>query len=119
MNKKISINDLYPFIENKLKSGSTVTFTVSGYSMQPMIYDRRDTVTVVNISQKLKKYDLILYILYFLLRKYTVSQKIHFIFILNFIMFIKCLKMHKNSHVLQQKHGNFLGVKRAYDRDRI
>ena len=29
--------------------------------MQPMIYDRRDTVTVVNISQKLKKYDLILY----------------------------------------------------------
>lgn len=44
-----------------LEKGGTVTITVAGWSMQPMVYNRRDTVTLVKPQLPLKKYDLPLF----------------------------------------------------------
>ena len=44
-----------------LEKDGTVTFTVAGWSMQPMVYNRRDTVTLVKATLPLKKHDLPLF----------------------------------------------------------
>ncbi len=62
MNKKhIPMAELYPVMAEKIASGGEVTFRVVGGSMQPMVYHRRDTVTIKRHSGKLKKYDLPFY----------------------------------------------------------
>ena len=43
----------------KIADGGEVTFTVSGISMQPMVFNRRDTVTIRKHNGKLKKYDIV------------------------------------------------------------
>lgn len=57
----IRMEDIYPLMAQMLDQNGTVTFTVSGISMQPMLYDRRDTVTIVKPILPLKKYDLPFY----------------------------------------------------------
>lgn len=57
----VSIEEMYPLIDDLLSRGKRVTFKVSGWSMQPMIYHRRDTVTLVKPELPLKKYDLPFY----------------------------------------------------------
>ena len=52
------MEDLYPLIAEALKKNGSVSFTVSGISMQPMLYHKRDSVTLVPPPKKLKKYDL-------------------------------------------------------------
>ncbi len=58
--ENIPMELLCPLFEEMLKSGS-VTFTVTGISMQPMLYNRRDTVTLSPAPKKLKKGDLPLF----------------------------------------------------------
>ena len=58
MNLKVSMEDLYPLISRKLEADGEVTFIVSGVSMQPMIINGKDTVTLISPPKKLKKYDL-------------------------------------------------------------
>lgn len=48
-------------MSEKLQSGGEVSFTVSGTSMQPLIFDRKDTVTLKRFEGKLKKYDVPFY----------------------------------------------------------
>lgn len=52
---------MYPIISEMLKEKGKVTFTVTGRSMQPMLYNRRDTVTLSKRVGKLKKFDLPFY----------------------------------------------------------
>lgn len=62
MNKKhIPMAELYPVMAEKIANGGEVTFKVAGKSMQPMVFHRRDTVTIKKHSGKLKKYDLPFY----------------------------------------------------------
>lgn len=62
MNKKIvPLSAIYPLMWKMLEKGGTVTITVAGWSMQPMVYNRRDTVTLVKPQLPLKKYDLPLF----------------------------------------------------------
>ena len=58
--ENVPIELLYPLFAEMLKKGS-VTFTVSGIIMQPMLYNRRDTVTMVTPPPQLKKGDLPFY----------------------------------------------------------
>lgn len=55
------MKDIYPFILEALNNGSTATIVVSGISMQPMLYNGRDTVTLSKPKFPLKKYDLPLF----------------------------------------------------------
>lgn len=52
------MNDMYPLIEEMLSNNGEVTFTVSGWSMQPMLYHKRDSVTLIKPQFPLKKHDL-------------------------------------------------------------
>ena len=61
MNKRIPMEEMYPLMAEMLEKDGTVTFTVSGWSMQPMVYNLRDTVTLVKPQLPLKKYDLPLF----------------------------------------------------------
>ena len=55
------MEELYPVMAEKIADGGEVTFTVSGISMQPMVFNRRDTVTIRKHNGKLKKYDIPFY----------------------------------------------------------
>lgn len=52
------MEEIYPLIEEKLALNGEVSFVVSGTSMQPMLYNGRDFVTLVAMKEKLKKHDL-------------------------------------------------------------
>lgn len=60
-NISYSYAEILPLIEEKLASGGEVSFTVSGKSMQPMVFDRKDTVTIKKAELPLKKYDIPFY----------------------------------------------------------
>lgn len=53
--------ELYPMISEMIQSNGSVTFTVVGQSMQPMLYNKRDSVTLIKAELPLKKYDLPFY----------------------------------------------------------
>ncbi len=62
MNKFVlPMAELYPLMADKLQSGGEVTFTVTGYSMQPMLYNKRDAVTLKKPTDKILKNDVIFY----------------------------------------------------------
>lgn len=56
--KKISMTDMYPLISDIIESSENVVITVVGVSMQPMLYNRRDSVTLSKPEFPLKKYDI-------------------------------------------------------------
>ena len=60
-NIKISFAEILPVMREKLDENGEVTFTVSGTSMQPMVIDRKDTVTLKKATFPLKKYDVPFY----------------------------------------------------------
>ena len=55
MNKKVSLEELEPFISAQLAEGGSVTFTVKGTSMRPMLIGGIDAVTIVKPTEPLKK----------------------------------------------------------------
>ncbi len=59
--KHIPIEDMYLIIQDALMDNKKVSFTVRGTSMQPMLYNNRDTVTLEKAVLPLKKYDLPFY----------------------------------------------------------
>lgn len=62
MIKIVDMSELAPIIVEKTKSGGTATLTARGTSMLPMLCDNRDVVTLSQKPEKLKKYDLPLYV---------------------------------------------------------
>lgn len=61
MNKKVNFNDMYPLIFEMLDNGGDVTLKVIGVSMQPMLYNNRDSVKIKRPDAKLKKNDIALF----------------------------------------------------------
>ena len=48
-------------IEDLLRDGGVYTSTTAGVSMMPMLRNRRDTIIVEPVTERLKKYDVALY----------------------------------------------------------
>ena len=61
MSEMLNLHELLPVMEEVLKSGGEFTFIPGGNSMRPMLYGKRDSVTIVAPQGRLKKYDLPLY----------------------------------------------------------
>ena len=57
----VSMDDMYPIIADVLERDGQISINVTGISMQPMLYNMRDSVTLKKSDGKLKKYDLPLY----------------------------------------------------------
>ena len=58
---KVQLDDLFPVIDECLKTGRSFTFSPHGVSMLPMLRQGRDTVTLSPLPERLRKYDLPLY----------------------------------------------------------
>lgn len=61
MRHAVSMEELLPVMEEMLAAKGTVTFTVTGMSMWPMLRHGLDTVTLVYPGRPLRKYDIPLY----------------------------------------------------------
>lgn len=61
MNKKVTMQELLPFIEEALNNDKTFTIPITGTSMLPLLVQGRDTVTLKKCDAPLKKGDLPLY----------------------------------------------------------
>lgn len=61
MNKKVTMQELLPFIEEALNNDKTFTIPITGTSMLPLLVQGRDTVTLKKCDVPLKKGDLPLY----------------------------------------------------------
>lgn len=61
--KKIAIpmEELIPLLKMQMETSGSASLTVSGVSMMPMLYHRRDSVVLETVKEPLKKGDLILY----------------------------------------------------------
>lgn len=58
--KKISLDEIYPVIKEKIDNGGTVQLPITGTSMNPLLYWGRDSVELVKCDNP-KKYDIIFY----------------------------------------------------------
>lgn len=61
MTKKITMEELLPFIDEAFKNNKTFTIPITGTSMLPLLVQGRDTVTLKKCTETLKKGDLPLY----------------------------------------------------------
>ena len=61
LNKEVALDSIIDIIEEKLRSGGTVTFTPSGESMLPMLRDGKDVVVLSKPRGRLRLYDVPLY----------------------------------------------------------
>lgn len=61
-NKQISLSELWPVMKEQIDGGKTVIFSPNGTSMLPLIRPNTDTVMLKKAPEKLKKYDLPLYL---------------------------------------------------------
>lgn len=59
--ESIPLSFIYPSIKKAFEENKSFTIMISGWSMQPMVYNRRDTVTLIQPILPLKKYDLPLF----------------------------------------------------------
>ena len=59
--KKISLNEVYPDIKDKIDNGGTVRLPITGISMRPLLVWGRDTVDLVKCKSP-KKGDIIFYL---------------------------------------------------------
>ncbi len=57
----IKLEELYPIIAEKLKSGGSVTFKPHGISMLPLIRQGKDSVTIESLKKKPTAGDVIFY----------------------------------------------------------
>ena len=60
--KKTQLDQLMPLIKDELAAGRSVRFSPSGTSMLPMLREGVDSVVLSPVPEKLKKYDLPLYV---------------------------------------------------------
>lgn len=61
MNKKVSMEDIYPLMRESLDRGSDVSITVTGTSMLPLLHNGTDSAVLARPAGRLNKYDLPLY----------------------------------------------------------
>ena len=61
MNKKVTMEELLPFIEDAFKNNKNFTIPITGTSMLPLLVQGRDTVTLKKCTETLKIGDLPLY----------------------------------------------------------
>ena len=61
INKRVNFEELFPIIEETIKSGNQFTFCAFGISMLPFIRNGKDIVTLGPIKSELKKNDIIFY----------------------------------------------------------
>lgn len=59
--KESRLEEIWPFLEERLAAGQSVSFSPRGTSMRPMLRQGVDTVELISVSGPLKKYDLALY----------------------------------------------------------
>lgn len=57
----VKLAEMWPFMEEQIKAGKTVRFAPRGTSMLPMLRQGIDSVVLKKAPEKLKKYDLPLY----------------------------------------------------------
>ena len=60
-NKKVSFEELFPIIDETIKSGNKFSFCAFGISMLPYIRNGKDIVTLGPVKGKLRKNDVIFY----------------------------------------------------------
>ena len=58
--KKISLQEIYPIIKEKIDNGGTVQLPITGTSMLPLLVWDRDTVELIKCENP-QKYDIIFY----------------------------------------------------------
>lgn len=58
--KKISLDEIYPVIKEKIDNGGTVQLPITGTSMNPLLYWGRDSVELIKCDNP-QKYDIIFY----------------------------------------------------------
>lgn len=58
--QKISLEELYPIIKEKIENGGIVQLPITGTSMNPLLYWGRDTVELMK-CESAQKYDIIFY----------------------------------------------------------
>ncbi len=58
--KKISLDEIYPVIKEKIENGGTVQLPITGTSMLPLLVWGRDTVELTKCENP-QKYDIIFY----------------------------------------------------------
>lgn len=58
--KKISLDEIYPVIKEKIENGGTVQLPITGTSMLPLLVWGRDTVELIKCENP-QKYDIIFY----------------------------------------------------------
>lgn len=58
--KKISLDEIYPVIKEKLQNGGTVQLPITGTSMLPLLVWGRDTVELIKCENP-QKYNIIFY----------------------------------------------------------
>ncbi len=61
MIKNVHLEEMYPIISEMLENNGRVTIGIKGVSMQPMLYNSRDKVTLVKPEFPLKKHDIPFY----------------------------------------------------------
>ncbi len=59
---QVRLKELWPLMQERLATGETVQFTIKGTSMRPLLVGGRDQVILAPVPEKLKKYDLPLYL---------------------------------------------------------
>ncbi len=59
--RRIPMESLMELLNVQMEKGGSARLTVTGCSMMPMLYNRRDTVTLIPADGKEKKGDVILY----------------------------------------------------------
>lgn len=58
----IRLAQVWPLMQERIAAGESVQFTPHGTSMRPMLYGGRDQVVLAALPEKLKRYDLPLYL---------------------------------------------------------
>ena len=58
--KKISLEEIYPVIKEKIENGGTVQIPITGTSMNPILYWGRDSVELIKCENP-QKHDVIFY----------------------------------------------------------
>ncbi len=61
MNNRLSLNDIFPIIQEQLESGGSAVFTIHGVSMLPMLKDGESKIRIIKPTKIPKKYDIIFY----------------------------------------------------------
>lgn len=59
--REVQLDALMPVIKEKLNLGAEVSIISSGNSMYPLFRDKQDVVCLEQITEEVKKYDMVLY----------------------------------------------------------